>query len=671
MTVAEAPRVLMIAQWPTIKNAEYELIERVKRTGYKIGVVDYLGFDVHSGKCINDERLCDEYDFAVSLHYETPKFLNIPTYHWIANPIEFTHGQGNYRTHLIHHLRSYDDYLYNGSEYLKEHVRAIVGAEWAESGLHFYQSCARKALIEPRNGGAPAETAPSLFYCGINWEAISDKDGRAQGLLEILQERQVADFYGPETVLGKNVWGGFTSYRGEIPFDGESMFPAMHRYGAVLALSSPAHIKSRTSSGRVLEGFAAGVPVISDENHHVRAQFGDLVYYFEGATESERADAIQRNLEEIRARPGLARERVREAQALIARKYCFEACFDEILRAVKAGRSRRGPSLAAGREARGQAPLVEVFLFHHDPYAPVPGSHTTLGNIPHIERAMASAEAQLGVRFKLHRCPADVDVDAAARGRWDALRLGEKVSRLARLATGDFAVFFTQFHFPQHDYFTKALAWLGGADSKAALHIAGFFANDLTSPAPASTMGILRCSASEGLYRWTQNSIAEHELGQLCFTRGALQAMNWERLERFDVLMPLAAVLECSGKGIRARRSRHVLVRAQYGAYHRYFDAHQRSSGKGLWAKHYDLLSNSMHEINTLYDVFHEDQQTVSIADRILGIDLPPPPPAPPAPSPFPTPVDPAVYRVDQFLHRIAPYVVRIKKVAGWVGIKL
>ena len=83
----------MIAQWPSIKNAEYELIERVRHTGFKVTVVDYLGFDVQSGRCINDATLPDEYDFAVSLHYETPKFLNIPTFHWVANPLEFI-GQG-------------------------------------------------------------------------------------------------------------------------------------------------------------------------------------------------------------------------------------------------------------------------------------------------------------------------------------------------------------------------------------------------------------------------------------------------------------------------------------------------------------------------------------------------------------------------------------------------
>ena len=76
MTQDATPRVLVIAQWPNIKNAEYELAERIRRTGYKVIVVDYLGLDVQAGKSINGPHLADEYDFALSFHYETPKFLN-------------------------------------------------------------------------------------------------------------------------------------------------------------------------------------------------------------------------------------------------------------------------------------------------------------------------------------------------------------------------------------------------------------------------------------------------------------------------------------------------------------------------------------------------------------------------------------------------------------------
>jgi hypothetical protein len=679
MTEEAVPRVLMIAQWPAIKNAEYELIERVRRTGFPIAVVDFFGFDVRTGKCINGPTLRDEFDFAVSLHYETPKFLDLPTLYWVANPLEFPLAQGNYRTHLIHNLRSYDEYLYNGSDFLKEHIRTIVGEEWRDGGLSFFQSCSRKALLAPRAPGEPGGSAGKLFYCGVNWEAISDKDGRAQGLLEILQERGIADFYGPQSILGVNVWGGFTSYRGEIPFDGESMFPAMHAYDAVLALSSPAHIKSRTSSGRVLEGFAAGIPVISDENPHVRGQFGDLVYYFAGATEAKRADAIQAALEDIRSRPGKAVERVREAQALISDKYCFEVCLEQARDAI--ARTRLAPLPRTGAATGGET-VVDVFLFFHDPYAPERApSAPAFANLAHIASAMSWAASRGRVRFRLLHCQpleaahalgsadgvelVDLGEEVPGGEDWGRLRLGEKMSRLARRSKGDFAVFLTQSDFPQYDYFGKPLQWRDTTDGAVpAIHIGGFFVSDLSAPAPLNAGGILRCSASDGLYRWTQNSIAEHQLAQLCFNRPALERLDLQHLERFDVLLPLAAVLDGMARGIVIHRSRHVLLRVEHGHYHRYLDAFRRVSAKGLWAQHYELLSNANHEINALYDVFHESREVVAIADKILGIDIPPPAFTTPAP------VDPAVLAVNNFLNRIAPYVVFVKKVGRAIGIR-
>lgn len=680
MTAEDAPRVLLVAQWPSIKNAEYELAERIRRTGFKIQVVDFLGFDVHTGRCINGAHLRDEFDFALAFHYETPKFLNLPTFLWVANPLEFLQAQGNYRTHLIHHLRSYDDYLYNGSDFLKEHIQLVVGEEWTDSGLGFFQSCSRNAIISPRPHDEADESARKLFYCGVNWEAISDKEGRAQGLLEILQERQAADFYGPKSILGVDVWAPFPSYRGEIPFDGHSIFPEMNRYAAVLAVSSPAHIKSRTSSGRVMEGFAAGVPVISDENPHVRSQFGDLAYYFAGATESERADSIQAAMEDIRTRPAQAIERVREAQELLSSRYCFEVCLEGARDAVVRKRHGRVDVSREPAPAASQARIVDVFVFLHDPYPHSRQVESGFPNLEHVVDAIERAVALDNVRFRvLHAQPVQTrpqlsaaaaahvewvdlsaDIDAA---EWAKLRMGEKLARLAALSTGDYAAFFTQSAFPQYDYFEKSIEWLSPRPSGGgALHIAGFYVNEFTTPAPLSAAGILRNNCSVGLYRWTQDSIAQHQFSQLCFNREALAALRFDRLRRFDVLLPVAIILDCQSRGDAIHRSRHLLLRMKYGYYHSYFEAFERAARKGMWAQQYELLSNATHEIHGLYDAFHETPAAVAIADKIYGIDIPPPVP--------PVPLDPALDQVTRFMHRISPYVVRVKSVGRFFGIR-
>jgi hypothetical protein len=455
------------------------------------------------------------------------------------------------------------------------------------------------------------------------------------------------------------------------------MFPAMHPYAAVLAVSSPAHLKSRTSSGRVMEGFAAGVPVISDDNAHVRSQFGDLVYYFEGRTEQERADSIQAAMDEIRSRPEHAIERVREAQSLISSRYCFEVCLEkarDALRAPNAGRSAAIPAAPRPAPDSAGAPSVDVFLVSHDPYAPASSPDRRFGNLDHVLQAMRSAQAKYDARFRLlHDRPLEaevgiesIDLSGDIRGpAWEKLRLGEKLARLASRSTGDFAVFLTQSDYPQHDYFEKALEWFRDSGvAGPAVHISGFYVNALTAPAALSAAGILRNNASIGLYRWKQDSIAEHQLGQFCFNRSAIASLRLDALCRFDVLLPVAIILDCQSRGAKLHRSRHLLLRAQHGYYHRYLDAFSRVASKGMWAQQYELPSNASHEIHGLYDLLHEFPQAVAIADKIYGIDVPPPP------VPAASVVHPEVHQVSQFLNQIGPYVIAVKSIARALDVR-
>lgn len=659
------PRILLISQWPNVKNGEYELIEKIKQTGYNIKVVDYFGFDVDTGESVNGAVLADEFDFAVSFHYDTPKFLNLPTFLWVANPLEFMHLRGDYRTVLLHHLRSYDDYLYNDSDSLKTHIRNVVGSEWRDSGLEMFPSCSQRALIPPKTAAQMGSAAArKVFYCGVNWERGIDRAGRAQGLLDILQMRDAADFYGPNKLEGISPWEGFSSYRGEIPFDGVSMSQVMREYGAVLAVSSPAHMKSRTSSSRVFEGIAAGVPVISDENPHVRALFGDLVYYFSGRNEEERAQSILQALERINGNPGEARERVMQAQAVMAERYCFEPCFAAALAAVQCDRTVAVvPGVAAKRFA--------IALTHHDGDPDAPGAGPAFHNLGHVLQAAAHLARRNGVTVQITCCADEVPQllgDELPEGvqwmsrkpeeltslPWSQLRLGEKVALLAEHTRGDYATFLTQFDFPAYDAFAKAVDWFA-ADAEAradGVHVGGFYVNALTHKATPGTTGILRNNASVGLYRWTQNSLAEHQFGAFCFGAGAVRLLGADRIARFDAILPVAVVAGAVMERMPMHRSRHMLLRVQCGHFHRHYEAYRKATEKGFWAQHYDLVTNYFHELNALYDIVHEDPAARQIADEVSGHALPPIPP-----------VDPAVHAVNQVIGRLRPAYRGFKKV--------
>ncbi|ROL80496.1 hypothetical protein BLX41_07105 [Pseudomonas protegens] len=656
------PRILLISQWPNVKNGEYELIEKIKQTGYTISVVDYFGFNVDTDECLNRATLIQDFDFAISFHYDTPKFLNIPTFLWVANPLEFMHLRGDYSTVLLHHLRAYDGYLYNGSDTLKSHIRNVVGHEWDDRNLEMFPSCSQKAMISPK----PIEklnsaAAQKVFYCGVNWERGIDRAGRAQGLLDILQEKQAADFYGPDKLEGISPWAGFTSYKGEIPFDGVSMARVMQDYGAVLAVSSPAHIKSRTSSSRVFEGFAAGVPVISDENAHVKKLFGDLVYYFQGDTEEERAKSILNALQRINQNPAEARDKVVQAQSLLAQRYCFEPCFNAALAYIE---QKRCDVLVQASEAR----CIDVFLFHHDPDPSSPGSGRHFHNVAHVIEAAVHAAQSLNAKVHIiqygempagpHELPLGVSWEHCLEEElteqdWDGLRLGEKVALLAQKSKGDYSTFLTQFDFPHYDSFSKAMDWFKAdlAAREGGLHVAGFFVSTLTTKAPLGTLGILRNNASIGLYRWTQNSLAEHQLATLFFAREALSLLVADKINRFDAILPVSIIAEAMGGGIPTHRSRHVLLRVQAGHFHRHYEAYRKASERGFWAQHYDLITNYNHELNALYDVHHESPVAREIADQVSGRTLQSTPP-----------VDPAVHVVNQFISHLRPMYRKLRK---------
>ncbi len=661
-----APRILLISQWPNVKNGEYELIEKIKQTCYKIAIVDYFGFNVDTGECLNGATLCHDFDFAISFHYDTPKFLNLPIFLWIANPLEFMHLRGDYRTVLMHHLRAYDDYLYNGSDTLKTHISNVVGSEWRDTGLEMFASCSRRAMIPPKSfDQLGSDAAQKLFYCGVNWERGIDRAGRAQGLLDILQERNAADFYGPNKLEGVSPWQGFRSYKGEIPFDGVSMSRVMQGYGAVLAISSPAHLKSHTSSSRVFEGFAAGVPVISDENAHVQSLFGELVYYFRGNTEEERGQSILEALARINQNPAEASGRVVRAQALMAQHYCFEPCFESVMAVIQRQHKARADHTAVATK------LVDIFLFHHDPDPTSPGNGLHFHNAAHILEAASFAVKQHGVQIRITCCgeqPAALAGTALPQGvnweqcspqdltnqSWSSLRLGEKVALFGKRASGEFATFLTQFDFPQYDCFAKALGWYAADPSGRAkgLHVGGFFVSDLTQKAPLGTVGILRNNASTGLYRWTQNSLAEHQMATLFFGRASLGFLSVDKIGRFDSVLPVSIIAATTSRGHTVHRSRHVLVRVQYGHFHRHYEAYRKATERGFWAQHYDLVTNYNHELNALYDVHHESSVARAIADQVSGHALPSVPP-----------VDPAVHAVNQVIGKLRPIYQMYKKV--------
>ena len=623
------PHILIISQWPDVKNGEYELIEKIKQIDYKITVVDYLGFNVETGECINQAGLYHEFDFAIALHYDTPKFIDIPTFLWLANPLEFMHLRHDYKSTLVHNLRAYDDYLYNGSDKLKTHISHLVGSDWRDSFLEMYPSSTSKMLTPLKiQDRTTKDTTQKIFYCGINWEKVRDKAGRRQGLLDALEVANAADFYGPKSIAGINPWIGFSSYKGEIPFDGISMNRVMRRYAAVLAISSPIHIKSQTSSSRVFEGFNAGVPVISDENYHVRKLFGDLVYYFQGDTPEQQRASIQQALVEIGKNPAEARDKVMRAQTLIAEKYSFEHCFDKALSFTN---KLKSPLKTAPFVAK----FFDIFLFHHDPSTDE--YKDDFQNIDNLLEAAGFAAQRHKVTVCITYCGAplsnlnkldmptgvswqQLDTTDVSSQEWHMLRLGEKVALLAERSTADFTTYLTQFDFPHYDRLSKALDWFA-VDSVAranATHISGYFVSNLASTAKHHISEIHN-NKSISTYVWSQDSLVQHQMASLVFSGTAKNLLSTDLISCFDTCLPISIILSAITQDYPIHRSRHILLRIKYSHFQRHQALHAEAVKQNYWSEHYGLICNYTHELNALFDIHHESPLAMSIIKQVSG----------------------------------------------------
>jgi hypothetical protein len=220
----------------------------------------------------------------------------------------------------------------------------------------------------------------------------------------------------------------------------------------------------------------------------------------------------------------------------------------------------------------------------------------------------------------------------------------------------DFVTFLTQCDYPNYDALSKALDWFSAAPCERAngLHIGGFYVNDQSQVAPSGTESTLRNNSPLELYRWTQNSLAEHQFSTLMFAAKALHLLDRDKIDRFDVLLPISAIAAASAKSLPYHRSRHILYRVKFGHFHRHYEAVKKATEKGFWAQHYELPTNYNHELNALYDVHHGSSIGREIIDQISGHALP-----------AMTLVDPAVHVVNRFIGRLRPIYRFYKRLRG------
>lgn len=329
----------VVKLWPKMQVAEDEVIARLKVAAEKIGArcVEITPDGKYLGTGRYAER--DELDFAIHLHFETPKAYDLHSLVALWNPLEFYYimrpGVG-YRP-FSENIVSHDDFLSCGSKQADDHVRRQLKNGRPGPDLTMYHSLAEPII-------APSLGEKKIFYVGINWERVGGRKSRHQDILNLLDDTGTLRIHGPEKVNGIRVWEDFKSYIGPIPFDGSSVIERIAEAGIVLVLSSDAHKDAEMMSNRLFEGLAAGAVIISDENPFSRRHFGDDLLYVDTTKPAEEtANDILAHVEWVRSNPNEAKAMAERAQARFKSHYTMDRSLNDIYRSLPERKDQTPP----------------------------------------------------------------------------------------------------------------------------------------------------------------------------------------------------------------------------------------------------------------------------------------------------------------------------------------
>lgn len=289
--------------WPNLEySAEREFIARFKRSCLKL---DWVCIEVITSQDIIEANV----DCVIVTHEFSPKLTNIPTIGLLWSPPEF------YRDDPIRvrSILSYDGYL-AGSDSVRQYLEDLffsTGRVCLISDWDFLPT-APSTIFNP-----PSLQDPSLFYAGVHWD-----NNRHKELMHGLSKSLPIEFHGdPER------WARFgKSYKGNIPFDGFSIFEKIRAAGVALCLHRDEHLKHGVPSMRIFESAAAGAVIITEDSTFAVSNFGDsILYVAQSASDASKLIQIQNHYKWVCTHPIEALELATKSHAIFVQKFSLES----------------------------------------------------------------------------------------------------------------------------------------------------------------------------------------------------------------------------------------------------------------------------------------------------------------------------------------------------------
>jgi hypothetical protein len=286
--------------------AETELSRRIHLAAVNLG---WETIEAHTAPEIN----AFQPDFVIALHNNSPKLTQYLTYGCMWNPPSFFEGTDPF----VRNVLSYDGYLTSSAVIDRWLHHILYTIPKTLTTAPFYTSCPATTYQPPQL------EQPRLMYIGSNWDGA-----RFQELFEGLDAQPYLEVYGrPEG------WQHLKqSYRGSLPYDGNSVLTALRRAGVGLCLHRAEHREAALPSMRIFEIVASGAIAICSEHPFIRQAFGNTVLYIDPAAPiSDQIQQISEHMAWIQDNPQAAIALSEQAHQIFLNHYSLEHLLEAIV----------------------------------------------------------------------------------------------------------------------------------------------------------------------------------------------------------------------------------------------------------------------------------------------------------------------------------------------------
>lgn len=314
---------------PFIKSAEVVSSESVIIAGKK------LGYEIQLFNYVKDIEEFNP-DFVLVTQHTLPKLTRFPTYGYLQANLKHYDSQ-ECRTALL----SWDGYLTPSSKIL-EYIKALCHAMGKLAPKDIFYNTSHIAFdTNNQHYQTTIEILknPSLTYVGFNW------DNRYLELVKLLSKEKYFKIFGPkckwQSIVG-------SSYKGELPYNEDSVIKAYQAGGVGLALQSAFYVYDDVISNRIFEINSAGGVVITPNMPFIEKYYKDTVLYFDPfAPAKEIHKQINEHMQWIKNNPEKALDRALQAQEIFHKQLSIERLLPNVIEYHK--------------EASRQAGYVEIF----------------------------------------------------------------------------------------------------------------------------------------------------------------------------------------------------------------------------------------------------------------------------------------------------------------------